>query len=232
MLAYTVRPISDRGPFTGQHENSQFTASWSDTLDLLDRELWFLDAEHVVIEVDVTERGIRIDGQLRADAKAASPAVRLAFDSKHGPLQYATDRFVRPSWRREGAREDWQHNLRAIALGLEALRKVDRYGITRRGEQYAGWKALPPAGGDAIPMPGGAMTVEDAARFLVDLSDLERPSADADVRGVLVSSPLRRQLYRQAASKVHPDRGGDAATFVRLQEARRVLEEYAPVGDR
>jgi hypothetical protein len=42
--------------------------------------------------------------------------------------------------------ERWEHNVRAIALGLEALRAVDRHGITRRGEQYAGFKALPPGG--------------------------------------------------------------------------------------
>jgi len=37
--------------------------------------------------------------------------------------------------------EDWRHNVRSIALGLEALRAVDRYGISRRGEQYAGFRA-------------------------------------------------------------------------------------------
>lgn len=35
----------------------------------------------------------------------------------------------------------WQHNVRSVALGLEALRAVDRYGISRRGEQYAGFRA-------------------------------------------------------------------------------------------
>ncbi len=45
-------------------------------------------------------------------------------------LVYATD-----------ACEFWQHNVRSIALGLEALRAVDRYGISRRGEQYAGFRA-------------------------------------------------------------------------------------------
>lgn len=43
----------------------------------------------------------------------------------------------------------WEDNLRAIALALEALRKVDRYGVTRRGEQYTGWKQL--TAGDSGP---------------------------------------------------------------------------------
>lgn len=221
-LSYTVRPISDRAPFRGEYENSSFTTGWSDTLEVLDRELWFLDAEHVVIEVDVAERGIRVDGQLRADAKAVSPAVRLAFDSRFGPLQYATDRFIRPSWRRNGMQQDWQHNLRAIALGLEALRKVDRYGITRRGEQYAGWKALPPAGGDAIAMPA-AMTVDEAARVLVDLAD----GLPGDVGNVVHQAGVRRELYRRAAAATHPDRGGARTAWNRLQQARTVLEQHA-----
>jgi hypothetical protein len=50
-------------------------------------------------------------------------------------FQFAVDMF--PSW---------QDNLRAIALGLEALRKVERYGIANRGEQYAGWAQLTAGG--------------------------------------------------------------------------------------
>jgi len=221
-LSYTVRPISDRTPFTGQPEHSQFTATWADTLEILERELWHLDAEHVVVEVDVPERGVRIDGQLRSDAKAASPAVRLAFDSQHGPLTYATDRFIRPSWQQKGAREHWQHNLRAITLGLEALRKVDRYGITRRGEQYAGWKALPSGSGDAIAMPT-AMTVEDAARLVLSAAD--EPAAYA---GDVIAQPeVRKMMVRRATLRTHPDHGGDRAAWDRLQHARAVLDDHA-----
>lgn len=46
-------------------------------------------------------------------------------------FQFAVDKF--PSW---------QDNLRAIALGLEALRKVERYGFVKDDEQYTGFKAL------------------------------------------------------------------------------------------
>lgn len=37
----------------------------------------------------------------------------------------------------------WQENVRAIALGMEALRKVERYAITEADQQYAGFMALP-----------------------------------------------------------------------------------------
>jgi hypothetical protein len=56
-------------------------------------------------------------------------ALQAALDPGHR-LVYATD-----------ACDFWQHNVRSIALGLAALRAVDRYGISRRGEQYAGYRA-------------------------------------------------------------------------------------------
>lgn len=33
----------------------------------------------------------------------------------------------------------WRHNVRSLALGLASLRDVDRYGMTKRGQQYAGF---------------------------------------------------------------------------------------------
>jgi hypothetical protein len=73
------------------------------------------------------------------------PGIELSFDvdqrivpsAPNGRLVYATD-----------CCDYWQHNVRSIALGLQALRAVDRYGITRRGEQYAGFAALPAGGPD------------------------------------------------------------------------------------
>ena len=76
-------------------------------------------------------------GRARARACPEHPGVEISFDGVplNGPmgrLVYATD-----------VCRCWEHNVRAIGLGLEALRAVDRHGITRRGEQYAGFKALP-----------------------------------------------------------------------------------------
>lgn len=116
-----------------------FKADWSNTLKLLDRELGYLGARNVVIGCGLREQDIRNDGWPRSGAREPShPGVEVSFDTRHGRLVYATD-----------VCERWEHNVRAIALGLEALRAVDRHGITRRGEQYAGFKALS-AGGPSV----------------------------------------------------------------------------------
>ncbi|GAB2762833.1 hypothetical protein [Nocardioides pakistanensis] len=199
-MRYTVRPISDRTAFTGKHERSRFDSTWTATERLLLAEVAHLAGRNLVLEVDVQERHIRLDGGLYANARPATPAVRVAFDSMHGPLTYATDRFT-----------GWQDNVRAIALGLEALRKVDRYGITKRGEQYAGWKALPGGtGGEA-----SRMTREEAIYLLDEYTDRDWAAGDpADVRHV----------HRRARAAAHPDRhNGDRTLWNKVEQAAKVL---------
>lgn len=112
---------------------SPFSAPWSDTVDILAAELRHLHAARIAVDLALTEGDLRLDGIPRSGIRLASDAVRISFESaRYGPLMYETGRF-----------RGWQANVRAIALGLEALRRVDRYGITRRGEQYAGWRQLP-----------------------------------------------------------------------------------------
>jgi antitoxin (DNA-binding transcriptional repressor) of toxin-antitoxin stability system len=222
---YTLRPISDRTPFTGKHVYSDFDSTWSATQQLLARELRAINARTIVLEVDFRERDLRLDGQLRADARCQSPAVRLAFDSIHGPLVYATDRFVGRGYKRR--MDDWQHNVRAIALGLEALRKVDRYGITRRGEQYAGWKALPP-GSNAIAM--GGRTKTEAAELIerIAIGD-EGDARDRTVARIIAGDhPDFREIVRNAKAMAHPDRqDGNRALWDELERALHVLERSA-----
>jgi len=132
-----VRPITLwPHPPTRDRRRSPFSATWSTTYGLLVREAQALGATSLVLQIAVGEDDIRLDGQIRANARPSHPGAIVSFQSKHGPLEYATDVFT-----------NWQDNVRAIALGLEALRRVDRYGIAKRGEQYRGWRALP-AGAD------------------------------------------------------------------------------------
>ncbi len=183
---------SDRSP-------SPFRAAWADTLDLLDREAHFLGADLVVLQIDVTESDLRRDGLIRANASIAFPGVRVFLDTRVGPLTFATDAY-----------QHWQANVRAVALGLEALRKVDRYGITKKGEQYRGWQALPPAG-------NGRMTPEEAA-------DLLAGAGSGWTAGELLGDPdAVRRAHRAAARVHHPDVGGDGELFARINAARDVL---------
>jgi hypothetical protein len=213
-MIYTIRPISDRTPFTGKHTESNFRVTYTQAITLLDRELSMLRARNAVIELDLRESDMRLAGKLRAAARATSPAVRVAFDSKHGPLTYATDRFVRgpaKRWYRSQMvpvmADDWQHNLYAIAIGLEALRTVDRYGISRHGEQYAGWKQLP-AGSSAA----ASHMTRDQALWTIGIDP-----ADGAARDV-------REALRAARARHHPDRNnGDRARWDQVEQAARVL---------
>jgi hypothetical protein len=184
-----------------KRKDAPFRAPFRSTVDLLRRELDQLRARNVVLQIAMAERDFRIDGYPRANARAEHPGVILSLDSKHGPLSYPCDRF----W-------EWQDNLRAIALALEALRKVDRYGVTKHGEQYTGWKQLP----SGRPMPA-AMNRDDALVVLAGFAGWTTPADSADPAVIDL-------CYRTAAKRVHPDAGGTTADFQRLQEAKRVLD--------
>jgi hypothetical protein len=201
-LNATFRPI-DRWPGdeTRNRKPSPFRVGWGDTLELLKRELRHLRATNVICQLAITERELRLDGYPRTNARPSHPGVILAFNSAYGPLKYACDRFT-----------SWDDNIRAVALGLEALRKVERYGITKRGEQYTGWRALP-----ASTTP--VTTTEAAARFIGIHS--RAPLAN------LLTDPAGYQAaYRSATKRLHPDAGGSVEDFQRLQEAKRILDAH------
>ena len=87
-----VRPIETwPGEMRKQYQRgySRFKAKWSDTESLLNRELGAIRAKNAVIHMDVRERDIRQDGQLRANARPNGPAVMIAFNHpKLGALAY------------------------------------------------------------------------------------------------------------------------------------------------
>lgn len=137
-MIYTFRPLPTwpypATPPENRRSRYTFRAGWQDTLDLFAHELDMIAGDGVVIAAGFREGDVRQDGMPRANAREPiHPGVEISFDSPRGRLVYSTD-----------ICERWQHNVRSIALGLEALRAVDRYGITHRGEQYAGFLALPP----------------------------------------------------------------------------------------
>lgn len=211
-MDYVIRPLGPwLEPITSDRWGShRFKADWSSTLDLLQRETLMLGAYQVVLQVDVTEGELRRDGMLRANAKVGFPGVRVSFDSMHGPLTYATDAYEQQI---NSSLPSWQANIRAIALALEALRAVDRYGVSRRGQQYTGWTAL-----DSKP---AEMTREQAAEFIAHWAADDRFAA----AGILVDPVVRDAALKAAARRAHPDRsGGDHDTMSRLTAARERLK--------
>lgn len=204
---YVIRPVSDWSNFKGKHQRSNFDTPWPKTEGLLLKEVGLLRGKDLVVEVDVSEADIRLDGRIRAHARPSQPGIRVAFDSRHGPLTYSTDAFT-----------TWQDNVRAVALGLEALRKVDRYGITKRGEQYAGWKALPSGAPEAPTMD-------------IDLawSTLGSYAAPGDKRSIAelrlhATAEELRGMHRRARGRWHPDKNnGDRAMWDLIEQAANVL---------
>ena len=105
-------------------------------------------------------------------------------DTRHGPMRYPSGRFY-AQW--SGDMPGWQANVRAVALTLESLRAVDRYGVSQHGEQYRGWQALP--AGD------GPTSKETAALLLASYSPLIEPAdlLDGGRRRHRPRLPRRRQ---------------------------------------
>jgi len=206
-MPFTYRPI-DAWPVepTRNRKAAPFKAGWGTTLHELMRELRFLEARQIVCQVALDEGDFRVtDGHPKANAKARHPGVILAFESKHGPLKFYWDTFTA-----------FDDNMRAIALGLEALRKVERYGITNRAEQYAGWKQI----GSGLTT-GEAMSKDDAWYVLCDLADAANSTKNLK-REVRTREDVER-LYRMAAKLHHPDQGGKRECFEAAVAARDVL---------
>lgn len=210
-MRYEIRPLGhwDRPKTVDRARSARFRASWQSTLDLLCREVEMLDGQMVVVQIEVQEGDVRRDGMLYARAKVGFPGVKVSFDSRHGSLTYATDAYDR--WNGSDP-PGWQANVRAIALALESLRAVDRYGVTSSGEQYRGWTAISATTGEFD------MTRQQAADLLAHPGQTAFRAAE-----VLANPAAVAQAFRNAAKKHHPDVGGDPELFRRLTAARDLL---------
>jgi hypothetical protein len=169
----TFRPLP-AWPYPEQKTRPDlFKAGYGDTLDLLEREIGYLRGSEVIIGLVTEERSIRLDGRPRSDMRVSYPGVELSFEVDGRRLVFHTDVY-------RGYVESWQSNLRAIALGLEALRAVSRYGITTGiGEQYAGFLRLETSQAD--PERGRAL-VEEAGGSIKKALMTHHPDQGGDPR--------------------------------------------------
>lgn len=129
-LIFKPLPIWPRKATAGRRI-SPYRSRWEVTLRDLERELGHLKATEVDIALGVRPEDLTRAGQVRAGVKPTHPGVEVSFLTPKGRFVYVTDACI-----------DWKDNVRSVALGLEALRAVNRYGITPEGEQYRGFMQL------------------------------------------------------------------------------------------
>lgn len=188
------------------------------TIALLQTELRHIKAKDVWLMTGHSPEDIRLDGKLRADTRTPKhPGVVLSFQKAAGwnveearyeyvEMRMPCDTFV-----------DWKTNLRAIALALEALRKIDRYGVAT-GAQYAGYKALP-AGDIGV----NGYTPELAADFIAKAAGMG--NVPSIVTSLIQNSAFAESVYKTAAKLLHPDKGGDPAEFAKLERSMTLVRE-------
>lgn len=124
-FVYLPRPQSGL-----KFEKSQFQATYGRTLQDLDRELSHLSAKDVTIQAGYTPDKIRLDGWPYSTARPEHPGLIIQFRSKGEILTFKSFRF-----------RSFEENIRAIALTMDALRRVARYGVVE-GQQYHGFKQI------------------------------------------------------------------------------------------
>lgn len=211
----TLRPLTGWPmDFTISRQRSRFASSFTDTLLLIDRELRLLDPTDThyppsVLQLALREEDFRLDGMPRASAVPAHPGVILNIEMRDNPppLSFPCDTFLH-----------WHENLRAIALTLEALRKIDRYGVTQTGQQYRGWQAI-----EATP------SVDVTAAACALLARIAWPNERHENRDewaakIATDATIGRNTYRRARSNAHPDRnGGDRALWDEVEQAAAAL---------
>ncbi len=173
-----------------------FRASWASTMRELRYELSAIDVRLAVLEIDYDGKDLRRDGLPKAYAKPNGPRVRLSFQTEElGPISFMSDAYA-----------EWKDNVRGIVKTLAAMRAIERYGATRGKQQYKGWASLPETATSGFKGPADA------------LAFLERAAGN-----VTPGQHKIEELYRMAALRNHPDKGGTQDMMAKIQDARRVL---------
>lgn len=109
---------------------------------------------------------------------------------------------------------DWKDNVRAVAMVLEGLRMIERHGVKSEA-QYAGYKALPAAGGSSWG--------EDV-RAAADM--LARHADTTALRVLDASHDELEAIYRKAARATHTDHGGSHEDSAQVNAAMTLLRKH------
>lgn len=151
----------------------------------LEQQLDLLGAKGPTLSTNVS---LRLDGRPRSDDEPRDPGAACYFQFKGKATVLACDKWNRVA-----------DNIAAIAAHIDALRRIDRYGVGSLEQALAGYKALP---------------ADSAAdwRAVLGFPAGSRPTVDQV-----------EAAHLEQAKKHHPDVGGSDDAMQRINRSR----EYA-----
>lgn len=128
-----------------------------------------LGARNVILS---TNMETRLDGLPRAgQSEPRDPGVAVYFSLKKAPRCLACDRWTRTA-----------DNVAAIAQHIDALRRIDRYGVGTLDQVFAGYAALPPKADPwevlGVPRTATRDAINDAHRCLAILNHPDKGGSD------------------------------------------------------
>ena len=178
----TGRP---RTPAWQRRGGANFQRSLKDSTDFLLEQIRKMGGEHVVVSSNMQ---MHMNG--RASMQGDDNGVAIYFQLDGKPMVFANDSY-----------DDLKHNVNAIALTIEALRGIERWGSRQTMTQaFSGFAALPP------PVETLNWRKQFAAWGFADLP---------------LNATLIDAAYNKLAREFHPDRpGGSNEKMALLNEAR------------
>lgn len=164
---------------------ARFKQSFTGARDFLFAELHRMEATNCILSTNLQ---LRRDGLPLANQRNPEDAgAAVYFSYKKRGMVFACDRYARI-----------EHNIYAIALTIEALRGIERWGASDMMERaFTGFTALP------------ASTQTRSWRFVLGLPDF------GDVTRQMVEEHFRARIRF-----CHPDTGGSHEAMIELNSAR------------
>ena len=198
------RATTRYGKGTGYNQ-AKFEAVFTRDRDSVIRQLKMRGSQ-VVITSDLPTRS---DGLPYASSTCNDPGIAVYWVEKGRERVIACDR-----WRKIDL------NLRAIEMSIEAMRGLDRWGASEMVERaFAGFAALPAAGGTSVESPEVAAVVIRSWQGVFEVQPLVDILSPVDLLAVV------RARHRDMIKKHHPDLGGDAEIAIELNAALAAAEQ-------
>jgi len=168
-------------PGLGGSTRERRAVSIADAVKRLSGELARLGATHEILSSNLQTR---LDGLPRGgQTDPADPGVAVYFKLNGKSRCLACDRWIRVA-----------DNIAALAQHIDALRRIERYGVGTMEQAFAGYAALPP----------------DAATDWWIILGVTPTATTRDIE----------EAFRAKARFAHPDRGGRPEEMARLNTAR------------